>query len=94
MVVLPAPGVPVSIMAVEGVMPSPEETASSNQLRPVFTVRSSWAGTSRSRMLVPRFQDLRPTERFMFDIFASLIGLADFINLSCRGATLHWVLQV
>lgn len=42
-------------------------------------------------MLVPRFQDLRPTERFMFDIFASLIGLADFINLSCRGATLHWV---
>lgn len=68
-VVLPAPGVPVSIMAVEGVMPSPEETASSNHLRPVLTVFSSWEGTSRSRMLVPCFQDFRPTFRFMLDIF-------------------------
>ena len=66
--VLPAPGVPVSIMAVEGVIPSPDEIASSNQESPVLTVFSSWAGTSRSRMLVPRCQDLRPTFKDMLDI--------------------------
>ena len=66
-VVLPAPGVPVSIIEVEGVTPlSP--MALSNHLMPVVTVFSSWGGTSRPRMLVLRFQALRPTLRFIFDM--------------------------
>ena len=43
-------------------------------------------------MLVPRCQDLRPTERFIFDMFLAFprLGVAvDFINLPLWWWTLH-----
>ena len=68
-VVLPAPGVPVSSIEVEGVMPS-SPMAPSNHLMPVLMLRSSSGGTSSSRMFVLRFQAFRPTLRFIFDMCA------------------------
>ena len=72
--VLPAPGVPVSIMTEEGTKPSPPR-ASSNHERPVFFRTRRASGTEISAMFVPRFRFRMPTLRFILLIALPLTEL-------------------
>lgn len=66
-VVLPAPGVPVSIMTEDGTQPSPPRASSSHSM-PIYLRLRRASRTKMSEMLVPCLTFLRPMLMFILDM--------------------------